>query len=238
MASEQHSFYSARDNDDHDTSLLSYTQHANEKSTIGENNLRLNIGFNLLLIVANFFLASVEWFVYSTEIQPSKSTPEAVSMQFYVAIYSVRVEPNDTVLSSNDFLDQCIDLASTGQGSFVETCASIISMNRCFIAFLAIMTLQFVFHLHSTCTMYLIVKKRQAPPTAEVQQSLSRSDDANENNFDTESAQAQYQGARPENVLNQTQSSLETAKRSLASRLRINASWETTTWSLRAAIFL
>ena len=72
MISDQQSFYSARDNELENTSLLSYTQHANERITIGENNLRLNIVFNILLIVANLFLLAVDWFLHETPT-PSSS---------------------------------------------------------------------------------------------------------------------------------------------------------------------
>lgn len=73
-----------------------------------------------------------------------------------------------------------------------------------------------------------------------------------ETNFETESASALYEGDRPEehkiieiphnNIAATTSShyssSFETARKSLASRLRINASWEKVAWSLRAAISL
>ena len=38
---------------DPNQSLLSYVEHANEKSAIGENNLKLNIVANTLLLLAN-----------------------------------------------------------------------------------------------------------------------------------------------------------------------------------------
>lgn len=38
---------------------------------------------------------------------------------------------------------------------------SVVRMNRCFIAFLAIMMLQLLFHVHTVITMHLIVKQRQ-----------------------------------------------------------------------------
>ena len=56
MTSEQ-SFYSARDHEEMDTSMLSYTHKALERSTIGENNLRLNVFASILLMLGNLFLS-------------------------------------------------------------------------------------------------------------------------------------------------------------------------------------
>mmetsp|Transcript_4973 Transcript_4973/g.6074 ORF Transcript_4973/g.6074 Transcript_4973/m.6074 type:complete len:83 (+) Transcript_4973:810-1058(+) len=71
MTSEQQSFYSAKDHDEQNTSLLSYTLHAVDKSKIGENNLRLNMFFSLTLIVATLCLGVFEWFVFEAHIIPA-----------------------------------------------------------------------------------------------------------------------------------------------------------------------
>ena len=113
MTSEQQSFYSARDQDESNTSLLSYTQHAVDKSKIGENNLRLNIFLSLSLIAANFCLIALEWFSYDAHISPNgldALSSRGQTMQLYVSVFAVRIEPSGASLSMPDFLDQCSEL--------------------------------------------------------------------------------------------------------------------------------
>ena len=45
-------------------SLLSYMEHANNKSAIGENNLKLNIVANVILVLANAVLFYLDWYVH------------------------------------------------------------------------------------------------------------------------------------------------------------------------------
>ena len=45
-------------------SLLSYMEHANTKSAIGENNLKLNIVANIILVLANAVLFYFDWYVH------------------------------------------------------------------------------------------------------------------------------------------------------------------------------
>lgn len=63
---EEPSFYSARDNDEQDTSMLMYAAAVNDKSKIGENNLRLNMFFSICLIFATLLLGALEWFFFET----------------------------------------------------------------------------------------------------------------------------------------------------------------------------
>ena len=110
MTTDQ-SFYSAQDQEAQNTSLLSYTQHANEKSAIGENNLRLNIVMNILVIISNCFLFLVDWFHHTSLLEDKGAlvSSESKEMSFYVSILSVRVEPSNTEMDTNDFLAQCED---------------------------------------------------------------------------------------------------------------------------------
>lgn len=45
--------------------MLSYMEYANNKSAIGENNLKLNIVANLILILANVILFYTDWYVHT-----------------------------------------------------------------------------------------------------------------------------------------------------------------------------
>lgn len=113
---EQSSFYSAKDNEDQNTSLLSYTQHAVDKSTIGENNLRLNMFFSLTCIVASLCLTALEWFMYDAHLRPSapgaNDDPEGHKMEFFVSVFAVRIEPSSAILNMPDFLEQCLSLTN------------------------------------------------------------------------------------------------------------------------------
>ena len=75
--------------------------------------------------------------------------------------------------------------------------------------------------MHTLLTMYLIVKKR-VEATNNVTDPISIETDDIEENLQT----------------NTTFTSLDTTKRSLASRLKLDASWDKACWSLRAATFL
>ena len=168
---DEQSFYSAKDNNDsQNASLLSYTQHAYDKSKIGENNLCLNIAFSLCCILASLAICffQLEWFKYEVQLTPSitgmNTDPAAHRMQFYVSVFKVRVEPSGAVHDMPDFFDRCASLANQSKDDFAEVCASVHNMNRCFIVFLVFMVLHLLFHLHSLVTVHLIIKQRTTPP--------------------------------------------------------------------------
>ena len=142
------------------TSLLSYTQKAYERSTIGENNLRLNIFANILLISANVFLFYLDWFHFETLMSSKDAIGGASPMSVFISILSVRIEPAQTVIDTSDFLSQCEALTASGSVEVSEACNIVRNMSRCFTAFMVFMVLQLVFNLHTLITMYLIVKKR------------------------------------------------------------------------------
>ena len=214
MTSDQHSFHSARDSGDLNASMMSYTQHANNRSTIGENNLRLNIFGNILLLIGSLSLCAMDWFVLSTT---QMKNGHAEPIEFYISVLSVRIEPKGMDLDINDFLEQCDHF-----NAFNEACADIKQINHCFTAFLIIMLMQVMLNTHTLITMFMIVKKRVT--RAAVEEIGSASDD---------------QESQMERVeMNQTFRSFDTARKSLATRLKFDASWESATWTLRAAIFL
>lgn len=51
--------------------MLSYMEHANNKSAIGENNLKLNIVANLILVLANVILFYLDWYVHRDIVKDS-----------------------------------------------------------------------------------------------------------------------------------------------------------------------
>lgn len=48
-------------------------EHANNKSAIGENNLKLNIVANVILVLANAVLFYLDWFVHQDIVQEPDS---------------------------------------------------------------------------------------------------------------------------------------------------------------------
>ena len=46
-------------------------EHANHKSAIGENNLKLNIVANTLLLLANIALFQLDWYVHNDTLYDS-----------------------------------------------------------------------------------------------------------------------------------------------------------------------
>ena len=89
------------------------------------------------------------------------------------------------------------------------------------------MAFQLVFHIHTLLTMYLIVKKRVEVPN----QPESVQIDVDDLVEDLEDTSQNLQA-------NATFTSLDTNKKSLASRLRLDASWDKASLSLRVATLL
>ena len=96
----------AKDDDDNDTSMISYQKLITEKSTIGENNLRLNIVANIGLMLLNLILLFIEWFMHTISVS---NMSDDGPTHFFISIFSVRIEPSGTKLDTSDFLDQCED---------------------------------------------------------------------------------------------------------------------------------
>ena len=78
--------------------MLSYMEYANNKSAIGENNLKLNIVANLILIFANVILFYTDWYVHTDIIQDPLS-PYGMLQEFRISIFSITLMPGDTHMS-------------------------------------------------------------------------------------------------------------------------------------------
>ena len=92
----------------------------------------------------------MDWFMVKADNDP---------MTFFISIFSVRIEPSGTEVDTGDFLEQCVSFHPDRNG-FTTVCNDVLTMSRCFLAFLIIMLVQIAFNMHTLITMYLIVKKR------------------------------------------------------------------------------
>ena len=99
--------------------MISYTRLINEKSTIGENNLRLNIVANIGLMLLNLILLFIEWFMHTVQFQQHVGEDPT---QFFISIFSVRIEPAGTRLDTSDFLDQCKSFQLLNNNDFEVVC--------------------------------------------------------------------------------------------------------------------
>ena len=87
-------------------SLISYVDHANQKSIIGENHIKLNIAFNALLVLATVLLFSSNWYLHEETIY-DETHPDGRHVQFWFSILSVTIEPTSTQMSITDFTENC-----------------------------------------------------------------------------------------------------------------------------------
>ena len=101
-ASEQNSCQSEEEINPNNQSLLSYMEHANDKSSIGENNLKLNIVANAFLLLANLLLFQFDWYVHREELYDVMH-PEGRDVMFYFSIFTVTIAPSNTQMSISDF---------------------------------------------------------------------------------------------------------------------------------------
>ena len=112
-------------------SLISYVDHANQKSIIGENHLRLNIAFNALLVIAIVFLFNFDWYEHR-ETMIDEMHPDGRNVQFLFSILTVTIEPTSTQMSITDFQDNC-GILSKQYGSTESVCIIVDNFSRCHV---------------------------------------------------------------------------------------------------------
>ena len=138
-------------------SLISYVDHANHKSDIGENHIKLNIAFNALLVLATVLLFSSNWYMHEETIY-DEMHPDGRHVQFWFSILSVTIEPTSTQMSITDFQENC-EILSKQYGSTESVCFIVNNFSRCFIVLIVMLLLQVLCNTHSIISMMCAIRQ-------------------------------------------------------------------------------
>ena len=76
--------------------------HANQKSMIGENHLKLNIAANALLVLAIVLLFCFNWYAHEENLL-DEAHPDGRRVTFWFSILTITIQPTNTQMSINDF---------------------------------------------------------------------------------------------------------------------------------------
>ena len=145
-------------------SLISYVDHANQKSIIGENHLKLNIASNVLLVLAIALLFNFNWYVHEENLIDEEHQ-HGRRVTFWFSILTVTIEPTNTQMSINDFQENC-EILSKQYGSTESVCMIVDNFNRCFVVLIVTLLLQVLCNTHSIISMICTVRQQQSTNAA------------------------------------------------------------------------
>lgn len=130
--------------------------HANQKSIIGENHLKLNIASNVLLVLAIVLLFNFNWYVHEENLIDEEHQ-YGRRVTFWFSILTVTIEPTSTQMSINDFQENC-EILSKQYGSTESVCMIVDNFNRCFVVLIVTLLLQVLCNTHSIISMMCTVR--------------------------------------------------------------------------------